>query len=637
MTSSTIHGPDVIHPEKASAVGSRNSLNRNARNEYKESKHVVDEEVDKILNHISSKLPPEVLNKLHISSSIKELLHSYFNQGLHNMTNRYLTTAEDEMAKKFRDFVDSSEQHGLNKYTAGEVPKLLNQIGGEGKFNTTEVEKSVVNIYGHLQGHVQRGQFELEQETNSLLRQKVDIGAFIRGENVHSIIKCVFKDSLAKPETVTDISLAINILDEDMFSPIYHYQQPAHVLLSHVISDTIFAYVDSYVEKKNLDMVDKGGEDFSAHDVFFEKVKSMENLFSAAKTGKSDKISHAIALKGLSNKYVSLVKGIPAEISKLYSDPLSVKENITKLLDADAVRNRGFNTAVNTITSILDTSRMGYQFVENNKNARQLIIREYEDEVKENLPDENYEINMQYLDANQLRETRIAYAQTFSDFEVKTRKVWGVCQEIYSESKKNFNRIDYDDVKNEYLGKEKKGLFAKLFSALGASDTEDDFDENGKIWDEILFIHPDDTEIEKANATFKDSFDRTTKLFELIREEMESIFKRIYPIERVYVEERVDALEESLNEFYKMYNPFHCQPGLNMQINVTTVKRKKTTMKSISNVLNEFFYGISREFQDQAFADFQRRRSTDTTGEYKDFVSYDVAPTSNEDTVSESA
>ena len=553
------------------------------------------------------------------------MLHSYFNQGLHNMTNRYLTTVEDEMAKKFRDFVDSSEQHGLNKYTPGEIPKLLNQIGGEGKFNTTEVEKSVVNIYGHLQGHVQRGQFELEQDTNSLLRQKVDIGAFIRGENVHSIIKCVFKDSLAKPETVTDISLAINILDEDMFSPIYHYQQPAHIILSHIISDTILSYVDSHVKKKNIDEVDRGGGDFSSHDIFFEKVKSMESLFTASKTGKNDRLSHARVLKETGEKYVALVKGIPAELSKLYSDPLSVKENITNLLDADAVRNRGFNTAVNTITSILDTSKMGYQFVENNKNARQLVIREYEDKVKENLPDENYDIIMQYLDVNQLRESRIAYAQTFNDFELQTQKVWDVCKEVYYENKKDFNQIDYDDVKDEYLGKKKKGLFAKVFSALGVSDTEDDFEEDEKIWDEVLFINPDDTEIEKANATFKDSFNRTTKLFELIRAEMESVFKRIYPIERVYVEERVDALEESLNEFYKRYNPFHCQPGLNMQINVTTVKRKKTTMKSISNVLNEFFYGVSREFQDQAFADFQRRRSTDTTGEYKDFISYDIA------------
>ena len=334
----------------------------------------------------------------------------------------------------------------------------------------------------------------------------------------------------------------------------------------------------------------------------------------------------------MGEKYVSLVKGIPAELSRLYSDPLSVKENISKLLDADSVRNRGFSTAVNTITAILDTSRMGYQFVENNKNARQLVIREYEDENKEHLPDENYEIRMQYLDADQLRESRIAYVQAFNDFEIQTRMVWDVCGEIYLETKRDFNRIDYNDVKQEYLGKEKKGLLARIFSSLGASDTDDDLEEDEKIWDEVLFIHPDDTEIEKANATFKDSFNRTVKLFELIRIQMESIFQRIYPVERVYVEERVDYLEESLNEFYKMYNPFHCQPGLNMQINISTVKRKRTTMKSISNVLNEFFYGISREFQDQAFADFQRRRSTDTTAEYKDFISYDVA---HEDTKNE--
>ena len=330
MTSSAVQSPDVVHPEKASAVGSRNSLNRNARNEYKESKYIVDEEVDKILNHINAKLPPEVLNKLHISSSIKELLHNYFNQGLHNMTSRYLTTVEDEMAKKFRDFVDGAEQQGLNKYAAGEVPKLLNQIGGEAKFNTTEIEKSVVNIYGHLQGHVQRGQFELEQETNSLLRQKVDIGAFIRGENVHSIIKCVFKDSLVKPETVTDISLAINVLDEDLFSPIYHYQQPAHMLLSNIVSDTICNYIDSEVEKKNVDLVDKGGEDFTANDIFFKKVESIEKVLSSSGTGGNDKISQASRLRKLGEKYVKLVRGIPAELSRLYSDPLSVKENITK-------------------------------------------------------------------------------------------------------------------------------------------------------------------------------------------------------------------------------------------------------------------------------------------------------------------
>ena len=40
------------------------------------------------------------------------------------------------------------------------------------KFNTGEIEKSVVNMYGHLQGHIQRGMNEIETATNALLRVK---------------------------------------------------------------------------------------------------------------------------------------------------------------------------------------------------------------------------------------------------------------------------------------------------------------------------------------------------------------------------------------------------------------------------------------------------------------------------------
>ena len=52
------------------------------------------------------------------------------------------------------------------------MAELLDQVGGADKFNTGEVEKSIVNMYGHLQGHIQRGVNDLENETNSLLRQK---------------------------------------------------------------------------------------------------------------------------------------------------------------------------------------------------------------------------------------------------------------------------------------------------------------------------------------------------------------------------------------------------------------------------------------------------------------------------------
>ncbi|MCZ6532414.1 MAG: cytoplasmic filament protein CfpA, partial [SAR324 cluster bacterium] len=162
-------GPNVIHPEKPSAVGSRNSLNRDNRNEYEESKLIIDEEVDKVLNHIHAKLPPEVLEKVDIMGGVKSKLHNYFNQNFQNMYNRYMVTMEDEMAKKVRDLVDKEEYRALNRYTPREIAEILDKIGGMDKFNTGEVEKSIVNIYGHLQGHSQRVVYELENETNALL------------------------------------------------------------------------------------------------------------------------------------------------------------------------------------------------------------------------------------------------------------------------------------------------------------------------------------------------------------------------------------------------------------------------------------------------------------------------------------
>ena len=49
--------PNVFHPEKPSAVGSRNSLAQEFRDQQKEVDLLLSEEVDKILNHISTRLP----------------------------------------------------------------------------------------------------------------------------------------------------------------------------------------------------------------------------------------------------------------------------------------------------------------------------------------------------------------------------------------------------------------------------------------------------------------------------------------------------------------------------------------------------------------------------------------------------
>ena len=76
------------------------------------------------------------------------------------------------------------------------------------------------------------------------------------------------------------------------------------------------------------------------------------------------------------------------------------------------------------------------------------------------------------------------------------------------------------------------------------------------------------------------------------------------------MEERLDFLEAEFNKFDYLINPFHMQPGLLLDVDITSIKRKKATLDGMANVLNEFLHGVSKGFMDQAFASFSRRRST---------------------------
>ncbi|HOV14833.1 MAG TPA: hypothetical protein PK771_11145, partial [Spirochaetota bacterium] len=62
--------------------------------------------------------------------------------------------------------------------------------------------------------------------------------------------------------------------------------------------------------------------------------------------------------------------------------------------------------------------------------------------------------------------------------------------------------------------------------------------------------------------------------------------------------------------FDYMINPYHVQPGIVLDIDITSIKRKRYTLQAMANVLNEFLHGVSKGFQDAAFASFSRRRST---------------------------
>ena len=590
--------PNVFHPEKPSAVGSRNSLAQEYRDQQAEVNLLLEEETNKVIHHLTARLPKDVLERLDVMGGLKEKLYNYFNQNYQNMFNRYMVTSEDEMVKKVRNFIDKEETKVLTRYTPKEIADLLDAVGGADKFNTGEVEKSVVNMYGHLQGHIQRGVNELETHTNSILRQKTDTGAFVRGENAYSIVKCAFKDNQMKPKTVTDVKLSVNILESELISPIFHYQVTVEYLVKDLIAKHIIDSIDKLVDEIKEDRIKNNEEELTDSEVIFNKLNKVEN-FTDDDTENPKAKRYSYIAKALMER----VSDLRAEIDPEAYDALNVRESIKKIIDIENIRNRGFNTAINSITSILDTSKMGYQYIENLKNARELIIREYEDTDVTHLPDERYQIKMRFFDNAQLIEDRKAYDVQIKSFETEVMHLWDVLEVIYQKDwKKSLTVNDFEDL----ASKNKKRIKTNIKDKTG----EPLYEDTAKVWDEISFVKATETEVEKSNRTYIYEKDRIRTRIIRMRDRMTKMYTFQYPAERRVMEERLAWLESEYFRFEYMINPYHLQPGLLLDVDITSIKRKKVTLDAMANVLNEFLHGVSKGFADAAFASFSRRRST---------------------------
>jgi len=589
--------PNVFHPEKPSAVGSRNSLAQEYREQQAEVQLLLEEETNKVIHHLTARLPKDVLERLDVMGGLKEKLYNYFNQNYQNMFNRYMVTSEDEMVKKIRNFIDKEETKVLTRYTPKEIADLLDAVGGADKFNTGEIEKSMVNMYGHLQGHIQRGVNELETKTNSILRQKTDTGAFVRGENAYSIVKCAFKDNQVKPKTVTDVKLSINILDSELISPIFHYQVTVEYIVKDLIAKHIIDNIDKLIEDIKDKRINDQQEELSDSEIIFAKLSKIENFTDDVTDNPKAKRYNYVA-KALMDRLTDL----RAEIDPEEFDSLKVRENIKKIVDMENIRNRGFNTAINSITSILDTSRMGYQYIENLKNGREVIIREYEDTDTANLPDERYYILLRYFDNAQLFEDRKAYDVQLKSFETEIQHLWDILEVNYQGMKSGGKVEDFDD-----LAQQKKAKIQKLIKEKSGEPIYEDI---AKVWDEISFVKPVETEVEKSNRTYIYEKDKVRAKIILMRDRMKKMYDYLYPIERRVMEERLSWLESEYFRFDYMINPYHLQPGILLDIDITSIKRKKYTLDAMANVLNEFLSGVSKGFHDAAFASFSRRRST---------------------------
>jgi hypothetical protein len=245
---------------------------------------------------------------------------------------------------------------------------------------------------------------------------------------------------------------------------------------------------------------------------------------------------------------------------------------------------------------------MGYQHVENLKNARELVLREYEDTDDKQTPDERYSIKLKYYDQAQLLEERKSYDIQAKSFEVEVQHLWDVLEMVYEDSKFMKGVVDFSDLAKRMKGKIRRRIKAKTGDPL--------YEDIEKSWDEITFVRSGDTEVERMNRTYLPEKDKIKRRIILMKEKLQKLYGYRYPVQRRVMEDRLSALEHDFLKFEYMINPYHIQPGLLLDVNITSIKRKKATLDGMANVLNEFLYGVSKGFQDAAFASFSRRRST---------------------------
>jgi hypothetical protein len=306
----------------------------------------------------------------------------------------------------------------------------------------------------------------------------------------------------------------------------------------------------------------------------------IKDLISRHITGSIDRTVDASAEQEIEER----ITGLFAEIVPPGFDPANVREHIRKSTDIETIRTCGFNTAVSLLVLLLDHANMGYQFIENAQKGRELIIREYEDNDDAHLPDERYQIRLWYLNREQLAEDCKIHETQVRNFENEVQHLWDLIEVVYQDSKPVFKVNDFED-----LAKKNKSRIRDLIKK-----------KNGEAPCEV----PDETVIEKSSRPGSDRSGDIRRVLAQMHERIKNMYEFLYPVERRIIEERLARLEQEYYRFDFVVNPHHLQPGLLIDVDLTSIKRKKTTLDSMAYTLNEFLHRVPTGFQDAALVVF---------------------------------
>jgi hypothetical protein len=472
------------------------------------------EELQKAVKNIIEDEVDTIIRHLSGKLSPETLEHLDAKNGLKAKLHGAINRQYQDMLGVYLAACGRDEVAVFTHQTPDEIAELLRSMGGAGRFNTGGIEKAAGNANP---ANTRQSLRELETHTNKMLRPADDPQ---RGGAAVSVIKCHFRDGAFKPRTVTDTKLAINIPDTALIGPAPLSLAASKYLIREIISRHIIEKMD-----RGLD----------------NEAEQMQSLIS--------------------------------EIAPPAFDAANVRTQIAKSADIETIRVRGFTQAVNSLMAVLADSRLDYQFIENLRNGRELVIREYEDHDPANLPDEHYGIRLRYFDGDQLAEECATYDTQLKNFDQAVGHLWNLIEVVYQDSKSVFKVNDFED-----LAQKNKGRIRDLIKQ-----------RTGVTPDKALYQIGGEIMAETTNARAE-----TARM----RERIQNMYEFLYPVERRSMEDRLARLEKECSRLEFTVNPHHLQPGLLIDVDITSIKRKRTTLDSIADALSEFLTAAYNGFQE---------------------------------------
>jgi hypothetical protein len=207
-------------------------------------------------------------------------------------------------------------------------------------------------------------------------------------------------------------------------------------------------------------------------------------------------------------------------------------------------------------------------------NEYEAVIREYEETDVSRLPDENFTIHLRCFNGTMLTEGCKSYDAQLANLQTNVQQLWNLIEVIYQDSKSIFRVNDFEDI-----AKKNKRRVKKLTKAQGG-DPSEDFED-----DESPFAEPSGCEKQTLR-----------KMLAPMNERLRNMADSLYPVERKVMEERLSRLEDDFATFDGQHNPHNFNAGIFLDVNITSIKRKKTTLDAMANLLNEFPDGVCRVF-----------------------------------------